>query len=212
MKRVHSPGRRRGGKKPAPPVERRARPGGRSARVREAVLQATMAVLQEKGFQALSMADVAARAGVHETSIYRRWGSKEAVVLEAFVHVAETFAVPDTGALRSDLVALMENLLSLLRSPQGQAMLALTRSSQNHVVGTRRAFWRRRFELLGAIFDRAVARGELTKPIDATIFIETLIAPVYLRVLLTGEPIEGWPYRESIDRLLLAYGASLIDT
>jgi len=57
-----------------------------------------------------------------------------------------------------------------------------------------------------------VARGELTKPIDATIFIETLIAPVYLRVLLTGEPIEGWPYRESIDRLLLAYGASLIDT
>ena len=203
MKRVRPPVRRRvGAKKP----ERRARPGGRSARVREAVLQATMAVLQEKVFQELTIADVALRAGVHETSIYRRWGSKEAVVLEAFVHVAESFAVPDTGALRSDLVALMENLISLLRSSQGQAMLALTRSSQNHVVGTRRAFWRRRFELLKAIFDRALARGELTRPIDATIFLETLIAPVYLRVLLTGEPFEEWPYRDSIDRLLLAYG------
>jgi AcrR family transcriptional regulator len=206
MKRVRRPGRP---KKP----ERRARPGGRSARVRESVLQATMAVLQDKGFQELTIADVAARAGVHETSIYRRWGSKDAVVLEAFVHVAETaFAVPDTGALRSDLVALMESLIALLRSPQGQAMLALTRSSQNHVVGTRRAFWRRRFDLLKPMFDKAAARGELTPPIDAGIFLETLIAPLYLRALMTGEPIEDWPYRESIDRLLLAYGAPPIDT
>lgn len=205
--------RRSRARKPAPSAEPRARPGGRSARVRASVLQATMAVLQEKGFQELTVADVAERAGVHETSIYRRWGSKDAVVLEAFVHVAETaFAVPDTGALRSDLAALMESLIALLRSPQGQAMLALTRSTQGHVVGTRRAYWRRRFELLQPMFDKAVARGELTAPIDAAMFLEMLIAPLYLRVLITGEPIEAWPYRQSIDRLLLAHGVALIDT
>src|SRR6266700_2043671 len=80
----------------------RRRPGGRSARVQAAVFVATIQLLQEKGYEALSFATVAERAGVHETSLYRRWKTKEQLVINAISgQVAQNIPVPDTGAFRS---------------------------------------------------------------------------------------------------------------
>ena len=189
-------------------VEPRSRPGGRSARVREAVLQSAFSLLAEKGFEALTIADVAAQAGVHETSIYRRWRTKDALAIEATVQFAKSAVpVPDTGALRSDLVAFVKSLIALLRSPQGQTMLALGQSQDAHVVAARQNLFRLRRELVQPMFDRAVARGELPPDADAWLFLETLIAPLYLRLLVTGEPLEDWPHEEMVDRLLRAFAA-----
>src|SRR6476646_9810011 len=75
--------------RPADEPPARPRPGGRSARVRAAVLDATIALLREEG-DAFGIPQVAARAGVHETSIYRRWGSREALIVEAVrAHIGE---------------------------------------------------------------------------------------------------------------------------
>src|SRR5262249_1063329 len=94
------------GRAPAAP---RKRLGGRSARVRSSVLQAAFTVLMKKGIDAFSIAEVAEKAGVHETSIYRRWGTKHALARDACLHRAEvSLAIPDTGSLRSDLVALLK--------------------------------------------------------------------------------------------------------
>jgi AcrR family transcriptional regulator len=184
------------------------RPGGRSARVRSAVLQSAFAVLTEKGIDAFTVAEVASRAGVHETSIYRRWGTLTALALEACLHFADAaLAIPDTGSLRSDLMALMQRLIALLSSPAGQAFLALSASRHPEAVAARRSYFRQRFDLARVIFDRAVSRAEFPRRADPMVFLETLIAPLYLRLLVTGEPLEHWPREEMIDRLLAAYAA-----
>jgi AcrR family transcriptional regulator len=182
------------------------RPGGRSARVRLAVLRSAFAVLTEKGIDAFTVAEVASRARVHETSIYRRWGTLTALALEACLHFADAaLAIPDTGSLRSDLVALMERLIALLSSPEGQAFHALSASRHPDVAAARRSYFQRRFELARVIFDRAVARAEFPRHADPMVFLETLIAPLYLRLQVTGESLEDWPTNEMIDRLLAAY-------
>jgi AcrR family transcriptional regulator len=188
----------------------RPRTGGRSARVRAAVLAAAFRVLTEKGLDAFTIAEVAARAGVHETSIYRRWGTKNALAREACLHHADVgIPVPDTGALRSDLVALLGAYVAALGSPQGKALLALGSWPHPQIVATRQAFWRRRFDSMRPVFDRAVTRGEFPPDADPIEFLETLLAPLYLRALVTGEPLEDWPRDEMIDRMLAVYGVTV---
>jgi AcrR family transcriptional regulator len=208
MKQGRPSRRPRAAGKSSKPNKAGARPGGRSARVRTSVLQTTLAVLQETGLHDLTIPLVAERAGVNHTSIYRRWGTRDALVQDECVHFAETvIAVPDTGSLRSDLVAVLKQSVSLLRSKEGKAMLALTQSGQEHVVGTRRAFWRRRFDLLQPISERARSRGELSPDVNTAMLLESLIAPLYLRMLVTGEAVEDWPYVEAIDCALAAIGS-----
>jgi AcrR family transcriptional regulator len=192
-------------------VEPRSRPGGRSARVREAVLQAAFSLLAEKGVEAFTIAEVAARAGVHETSIYRRWRTKDTLAIEATVQFAKSAVpVPDTGSLRSDLIVFVKRVIALLRSPQGQTMLALGQSQEPHVVAARQNLFRLRRELVRPIFDRAVARGEFPHDADPWQFLETLIAPLYLRLLVTGEPLKDWPHEELVDRLLHAFTRDVV--
>ena len=95
----------------------RRRVGGRSARVQESVLKSVFELLGEKGPSDFSIADVAARAGVHETSIYRRWPSRETLIIEACRNFAEdVMPIPDTGALRTDLIAFQRNAKSMFGS------------------------------------------------------------------------------------------------
>jgi AcrR family transcriptional regulator len=187
----------------------RKRPGGRSARVRASVLNAAFLVLTRKGIEGFTIADVAKRAGVHETSIYRGWATKSALAVDACLHFADAaLPLPDTGALRSDLGALLERLIDVLNSPQGRALLALSVSRDAAVVAARRAYWQRRFDMVRTVFDRARSRGELPRDLDPIVLVEALIAPLYLRLLVTEEPLEEWPASEMIDRLLSAYGVS----
>jgi len=108
--------------------------------------------------------------------------------------------------LRSDLLALLERLVAILRSPQGRTVLALSLSQHPHVVAARQGFWQRRFDSIRTVFDKAVARGEFPRAADPVGTLETLIAPLYFRVLISGEPLEDLPTNEMIDRLLTAYG------
>src|SRR3712207_1543584 len=88
---------------PQPRVGER-RPGGRSARVRAAVLSATIDALVDVGYDGLSVEDVARRAGVHKTTVYRRWPTRAALVAEATRERSQqVIPVPDTGTLAGDL-------------------------------------------------------------------------------------------------------------
>ena len=208
MKEARPSRRPRAAGKSSKPNKARARPGGRSERVRTSVLQTTLALLQETGLHDLTIPLVAERAGVNHTSIYRRWGTREALVQDACVHFAETaLVVPNTGSLRSDLVAMLKQFVVLLRSREGKAMLALAQSGQEHIPGTRRAVWRRRFDLLQPLFERARSRGELSPDVNTAMLLESLIAPLYMRMLVTGEAIEDWPYVDAIDHALAAFAS-----
>jgi AcrR family transcriptional regulator len=191
------------------PAAARRRLGGRSARVRAAVLQAAYDLLLESGRESVTIPAVAARSGVHETSIYRRWGTRHALLLETTLHFGgEAVATPDTGALRSDLTALLDRIVAFLVSPPGRAFMTLSASTDPAAVAGRQNYFRRRFDLAMVIFERARARGEFPADGDAGGLLEALVAPLYLRLLVTGEPLETWPRDETIDRLLSSYGAS----
>src|SRR5262245_7609675 len=111
---------------PAKTAERaapRTRPGGRSTRVRAATIAATLAELAESGYSGLTIVTVAKRAGVHKTTLYRRWGTRERLVLEAMLDRAgERIAVPDTGSLREDLLGLARTAAANAASPEVTAM------------------------------------------------------------------------------------------
>ena len=86
--------------------------------------------------------------GVHETSIYRRWGTPNALLVDAWLaYFDDAIPIPDTGTLRSDLIALGEGGASVHRSPQGQAILALILVRDEHALKVKHEYWQRRFDV-----------------------------------------------------------------
>ncbi|MBD0673891.1 TetR/AcrR family transcriptional regulator [Streptomyces sp. CBMA156] len=170
----------------------RRRPGGRAARVRQAVLAATLEALAEEGITRLSIAGVAARAGVNETTVYRRWGSREKLVLDAMLTgSSEGIPVPDTGAVRTDLAAFARALAEYLATPAGRsvAQAASLSSGDPGLAKAWQAFWQSRLDQAGAIVDRAVDRGELPAGTDTALALELLCSPLQTRALLGHRPI-----------------------
>jgi AcrR family transcriptional regulator len=185
----------------------RRRPGGRSARVQAAVFEAALQVLQERGYELTSIAEIAERAGVHETSLYRRWRTKEALLAEALLaRTEEVIRVPDTGALRSDLVQFLQELRTFLQSPLGGAIMQQLASTaeSTETTAARKTFWCTRFSLAKVMFERAAQRGEIKAPVDPQLVTETIIGPLYVRLLLTNEPLHADLPEQIVD--LILYG------
>ncbi|MFJ4652529.1 TetR/AcrR family transcriptional regulator [Nocardia sp. NPDC088792] len=185
--------------------EIRRRTGGRSARVRAAVLDATLTALADNGFDQLNIAEVAARSGVHETTIYRRWKTREQLMFDALLeHSWQQLPIPDTGALRSDLITFARSMDEMVKTPLGAALSrAWTASPDNPALDeSRDRFWRDRLRAASAMIDRAIARGELTAAADHQLILETVTAPVHFRALFTRQVIDE-DYLERLVDLLL---------
>lgn len=168
----------------------RRRPGGRSARVRAAVLAAAVEELAAAGIAGLSMEGVARRARVHKTTVYRRWGSREALILEALREQArENVPVPDTGDLREDLIHLARD--AVRNAVANEPILRASISELAHsgaVAHVTRQFWQERLTLDGQIVQRAIERGDIPPDTNARSVIEAVLGPLHLRFLITGRP------------------------
>ena len=172
----------------------RPRPGGRSARVRGAVFRATLEVLADAGFEGLEFPEVARRAGVHVSTIYRRWGSKPRLVGEALLERGRPLSpTPDTGALRTDLERLLIEGGGLLRTPAVLALfevlLAESKQPSAEVVCARDRFFVAHLREAQLIIDRAAARSELAAETSANALIDLVIGPALLRSLFMGEDL-----------------------
>jgi AcrR family transcriptional regulator len=171
----------------------RTRPGGRTARTRAAVLDATVAELVVGGYGALTVERVANRAGVHKTTLYRRWGGKQGLVAEA----VEAFAaaavaeVPDTGRVDEDLRRWARSIVAMLRARDSGAVVRAVFSTGEspETRELRRRFYRTRARLVVPIVERAVERGELPPGTDAAEVIKQVGAPLYYRFLVIAEPL-----------------------
>src|SRR5258706_7792397 len=182
------------------------RPGGRSAQVRQAVLDAAFAELGEKGYGGLSIEAVALRSGVAKTTVYRRWPTRDELVADALDSRSDRDEpVPDTGSLRGDLKEFCEGVRAKLTSNHGKAMLkslvaAVDQSPE--IVETVQRFWRQRRDVGGYLVQRWIRRGVLPPETDADLLVEALLAPIYLRVLLPGGPLSGDILERFIDLAL----------
>lgn len=193
-----------------------ARPVGRGAKVRAAVLAATLAELTETGYSALTIDNVARRTGVHKTTIYRRWKDRESLVADAVTDLARTrVPIPDTQDIAADLRSYARSLVRWLNSPMGRAVLAATLSDAARlpqIAATRHTFFQDRFQALEPVISSAVARGEFPSGTDPAEVVRTLIAPVYLRVLVTAEPIDDITADHAAQVALTAARAGVLQT
>ncbi|MFI7102879.1 TetR/AcrR family transcriptional regulator [Streptomyces sp. NPDC050161] len=179
---------------PAPHPPGTARPGGRTARTREAVLTAVFDELAESGFGALTMEGIAQRSGIHLATIYRRWRNIEGLVCDLLTDVSST-SVPlaDTGTLDGDLRALAYSLQTLYEAARVRGLLDAVVSAaarQPEAAGILRDFFDVRLQLAGAMVGRAIARGEVPDDTDPVAVISALAAPFYYRLLISRRPVD----------------------
>jgi AcrR family transcriptional regulator len=162
--------------------------------VREAVLDAANELLADVGYEALRVEEVAARAGVHKTTVYRRWPTKAVLVGDAARERSRAMVpVPDTGSFAGDLRALARAVAANVGSEEGTRVtrtLVAAATTSDDVAAVSVDFWAERFTLTGAIVERAVERGELPPGTDSRLVIESLIGPMYVRLLLTRAPVD----------------------
>ncbi|MDN3027934.1 TetR/AcrR family transcriptional regulator [Streptomyces sp. S.PB5] len=172
--------------------------------MRAAVLAAAVDELLDGGLEAFSIGQVARRAGVHETSIYRRWGTRAALALDAVLDRTDAeIPVPDTGSLRTDLSALLHDAAAFVRTPLGELLVRMAlREDMAEYEDARERFWNHRFAAGAAVLDRAEHRGELRPGIDRRLAFEALTGPLHMRLLLTREPVDD-AFLESVVDLVL---------
>lgn len=182
----------------APP---RRRPNGRSARIRQDVHRTVVDLLHDRSIDDLTIALVAEHSGVHQATIYRRWGSIPALVADIVTAgPARTSPLPDTGTLLGDLRAYAVGVADTLSGPLGLLLLRAAVSNlppQDHAQPS--AILRERAEQLQDMLDRASARGENPPAVDE--LLEIVVAPLYFRALF-GYPAGAQDARRLVDRLL----------
>jgi AcrR family transcriptional regulator len=164
----------------------------RGEHVRQTVLAAAFEELAANGFDGATVAGIAKRSGVHETTVYRRWLTRENLLVAALLdRSAEAIPAPDTGSTREDLLAMVRGVIAYVGSAEGTAVLraALLAVDDAH-AGAREAFWARRLEALSPVVTRGIERGDLRADIDSRLLLEMLVAPIHGRLLLTGEPVD----------------------
>jgi AcrR family transcriptional regulator len=169
------------------------RPGGRTARTAAAVFAAAVEELSARDYSDISVESIAARAGVHKTTVYRRWSSKEEIIRQTLIGAAAArIQVPDTGSFAADVQTLARSVQAVLSAPQGAAItraLVVGALSSPEIAGLMEQFWAARLEAISVIVDRATARGELAADTDAAALMHAIAAPLYYELLVTRVPI-----------------------
>jgi AcrR family transcriptional regulator len=162
-----------------------ARTGGRSQRVVSTVLRVAAEEIALHGYAALRVEHVAERAGVNKTTVYRRWPTKvdlaEAALLAFF---GQHEPLPDTGAVRSDLIEMVRRSICVASTAEGRAFMRLVavESGEREVDALRRAVRTSMMEHRVAIIERAQSRGELPVGIDARVLLDAIFVPILTRV------------------------------
>ena len=159
----------------------------RSEEAHRAILEATLDLLGEVGFSALTVESVASRAGVGKATIYRRWPSKLPLVVEAFGGLPGLEDV-DTGDLREDLVTMLRRYLQHFNTtPLATVLPSLAgERAHNPELGVFDEVLLERRQPLRAAFERAVARGEISRDLDLQLAADLVVGPIAVRLYFTG--------------------------
>jgi len=179
------------------------RPGGRTAQTKSSVFEAVTALVTERGYGAFTMTDIAERAGVAATSLYRRWGDVRVLIMEVAVErLMEEHPLPDTGTLAQDLHSWARSIAAGLSGPEGssffQAFIA-TALPTGASGAARTTALQPRVEQIQMMLGRAKARGEPAPSVQDV--VDMLLAPLYTRTLF-GMPTDDALADRLVQRLL----------
>ena len=179
--------------------------GDRSAQRGEGILQATLEQLAVVGFRALSIEEVAARAGVNKTTVYRRWPTKVSLVRAAMESLAESSLVqPDTGSLRGDLLAICRTFTARVSSLEGQSVFRVmaleSTEPEFQVVGE--TFKRAYEAMVTEVLATSLARSEIDTLPDFRLVTILLVGPLHLRLFANNERVDEAFIERLVDAIL----------
>jgi AcrR family transcriptional regulator len=181
------------------------RPSGRprSAEAHRAILASTLAMLAELGFERMSIEAIAAHAGVGKTTIYRRWKSKEDLVIDALAVVKVAPDTPDTGDLRADVAAIAESFAASVRDPLGRRVITLIIDTLANNPALAEIYWERfgalKNDSLRGVLARAQARGQIRAEANIDVVLD-LLSGYVLYQLLVKPPSQA--FQAGLDRVL----------
>lgn len=183
----------------------------RSEETKKAILTASYELLLENGFNTVTVEGIAERAGVSKATIYKWWPNKAAVVLDGFFAATESMLqVPDTGSVREDLFIQVNNLAAFITSPRGKVITELIAAGQfdaNIAEEYRSRYFNPRRLISRHILERGILRGELKKDLDIELGIDLIFAPLFYRLLITGETVDSAFVKSLISNALMGLGA-----
>ncbi|MYQ80100.1 MULTISPECIES: TetR/AcrR family transcriptional regulator [unclassified Streptomyces] len=188
----------------APAPHPRPEKGPRAA---EAIFDATLRLLAERGYAGLTIEAVAQEAGVNKTTIYRWWPSKAALLRAALLRARVLdIDVPDTGSLRGDLIALTEQVAALVTGVRTRAVVRALASgtglADDELAALARDFFADRFAREQPVFARAAARGELPPGADPKLLLDLIAGAVWVRAALRNEPVPAGFAAAVVDAVL----------
>jgi AcrR family transcriptional regulator len=169
-------------------------PARRSERAYRAIVDAAKELLDEQGFAATSIDQIARRAGVGKQTIYRWWPNKAAVVLEAHAEqAAERAPTPDTGDIRSDLraaaVAFSHNLGDTAIGRVCVELIGEAQADEHFAEAYREVFITTRRAAVRELLERGRERGQVRVDVDLELAVDMFFGPVWYRRLVRHAPL-----------------------
>ncbi|MFI9754927.1 TetR/AcrR family transcriptional regulator [Streptomyces collinus] len=184
------------------PASRTGRP--RSATADAAILAATREALVELGWSKLTLGDVATRAGVAKTTLYRRWAGKNELVVDAVAELFDELELPDRGSLAADIEGVVLQFAAILARPEARSglMAVVAESTRDDALRERirTSIVDRQKRLVVEGRTRAQRRGELPQETDPTgsartidLIFDLVAGAVVHRTVVSAEPAdEEW--------------------
>lgn len=176
----------------------------RSEECDRAIETAALELLVEGGVGRITMEGIACRAGVGKATVYRRWGTKEDLIVDAVTRTCpEHVVVPDTGSVRDDMLEVLRSLLARLQC-HGPVMLAFTAEQGRHpelAETFRRTFLAERRAATREILVRGVERGELAADADIDLLNDAGPALLWYRLAVTGAHLDDDLPARIVDQL-----------
>jgi AcrR family transcriptional regulator len=172
--------------------EVRRRPGGRNAETRERVLKAVRTALEKGDFEALELDELARLASVHRTTLYRRWTNREGLAADLLVDLTPIDTpVPSAGSLAANLRSTIERVARTTETSFVRGLLRLVASSTDErLIEAARNYWSSAIAAAARTIDDAQELGSVRPDLDPHTIIEIAIAPIYLRTLITHQPVD----------------------
>ncbi len=180
-------------------------PISRGAGARQRVLQAALQVLDDDGLPGFTMEAVARRAGASKATLYRRWPTVGALMIDAMDATFQPFPVPDTGRVDADVAQLLTAFVTLLEHTPFPRLLAafIDAAERDPALAALHAdLTRRRREPLLVVLARARERGQLPPDLDPEVVTDLLTGPFFYRRFIAHRPIPPDLINNVITRVL----------
>ncbi len=192
----------------SPSSEIHRRPGGRTAEVTRRINEAVLSLLIEGGTDACTFQNVAAKAGIERSTLYRRNPDRWPTIIDAIIEFADRATpVADTGSFRDDLRLMLHRLRIVLASPLGPPVMGVAAALQGGAAPTQsERFWESRRKQLAPMFDAAIARGELDPDVNREQLFAMAAGPLFFYAFVIGREADDGTINGIVEMVCDRYG------